>query len=247
MNINLKQAVEFAEWSQRAYREIPIPAGTDFEWITDSTNKVDVTCLVVYQSDKLIFSFQGTHNFSDFLIDAKVKFKKCDNGFAFHNGFYEDVDAVWNKLSLIAAKSRVPIYTCGHSKGSAESRIFTYRLAMEKSIIVKASYGYGEPRSMSRITAIDYDKINIPTYRFVDSSDGVNRVPWLCGKYRHVHSEIFIDEWLNLVINEPWYSHIPSDLSDIIKELWHRKLAVIDDHSISLYHDKLQKIQNNFN
>ncbi len=245
MNFNLNQAITLANWSNLAYGN-PIPSTVDYRWVS-GLPKSDTQCLVIKQSDKIIFAFRGTNDFRKFLIDASVKFKHLGNGIKVHTGFYMALDSVWDELSKIAKNTRLPIITTGHSLGGALARIFTYRLATEAHVKVACSVTFGEPRSFNYKGATLYNILDIPTYRIEDGADVVCNIPWFLGSYWHVNENVYIDSWLNLNISQPWYAHLISDSYEIIKGLLHRKDVFIGDHSIQLYYDKLQKIQNNFN
>ena len=230
-------ALTYANWSKLAYGG-PIPSNVKFEWVVN--DKADVHCLVIYQSDKTIFAFRGTTDIAEWIVDANIKFKKLDGGVKIHSGFYGTIDSIWPKLVAIASKSTVPIYTTGHSKGAAEARVFTYRLATEKKIFVKQSITFGEPRSFNKTGADKYNELNISTYRVIDDADMVCRVPWRLGLYWHVNSSAFIDSWNNITIGEPWYAHIPSDVYGIFMAFIHRHDVLVGDHNLDKYINELQ-------
>lgn len=246
-NFNLQETINFANYSKLAYGKTQISSDLKFEWIDGLKNlkPVDIQCLVIYETDKTIFSFRGTDDFRKWMIDASVKFKHLNNKIKVHTGFYNSVDSIYAELLKIAKNSK-KIHTTGHSKGGGEARQFTYRLATENNILVKSSITFGEPRSFNRRGSNHYNSLNIPTTRFIDQEDIVCRIPWLLGTYKHVKDEIFIDQWQNLLLNEPFYAHIPSDLTGIIKELIRRKFAIIDDHAIDIYIKELNDILNRF-
>jgi hypothetical protein len=59
------------------------------------------------------------------------------------------------------------------------------------------------------------------------------------GLYQHVGRSVFFDAWGNIAFDEPWYAHLPTDISVIVKEGLRRKDALVYDHGIQLYLDRL--------
>jgi hypothetical protein len=241
--LNINEAITLGNYSLWAYGQTPIPSDVKYEWIDGLKNDkpVDIQCLVIYEKKRLVFAFRGTDDFKKWVIDAQIAFKDLDDGIKVHSGFYNSVDAIYNQLATIANKSSLPIVTTGHSKGAAESRQFTYRLAKQNHIFTSLSITFGEPRSFNRTGAKSYNDIGLLTCRIIDESDIVCRVPWRCGLYMHVYDEYFMDTWGNTLKNEPWYAHIPSDLTTILKELIRKENSPIADHSMNRYLDRLNQ------
>jgi len=240
--MDINEVIQFANYSLWAYGQTQIPSDIKYEWLDGlkSNPKIDVQALIIIKEDRIIFSGRGTHDITEYFLDANIKLKNLGNGLKVHTGFWEGTNSIWQQfLNIINKYPNLPIFTTGHSLGAALARVITYRLAIEKNILVKKSITFGEPRSFNREAANFYNTLNIPTLRIIDSADLVPNEPWLVGIYKHVLNEYFIDEWMNILKDEPWYSHIPSDLSDIISELFRKKIAIIYDHFINLYLDHL--------
>jgi hypothetical protein len=233
--LSLSAASDAVHLSKMAYGKDSLPLGYA---IIDMLPVRDVQCLTAPEANVLTFAFRGTDDMRGWMVDAAIKFKDLGNGVKVHTGFWEDVDAIWAKLRPLAeafAKTGGSIVTTGHSKGAAECRLFTYRLAKELNIKVKQSISFGEPRSLNRGAAKAYNKLNVPTYRIVDANDIVCRLPWRLGLYQHVGRSAFIDKWGNITFDEPWYAHLASDTAEIIKEFFRRENAPFYDHGIDRY------------
>jgi len=252
MKYNIDDAIQFASWSKLAYGNDSLPIGPKYVWLDGlkSNPSVDVQVLVIIkENDRIIFSGRGTHDIREFFLDANIKFKKVDNdgGVKVHTGFYNGVNSIWLQfLKVVDENPNLPVYTTGHSLGAALARQITYRLATEKNILVKESITFGEPRSFNHKGKISYEKFLIPTWRIMDENDIVCRVPWRLGMYKHVGNSIFYDAWGNMAENEPWFAHLPSDMYGIIKEALHKKDALIYDHNIDLYIERLKQYKENF-
>ena len=235
---SIASALRAAVLSKQAYSDTPPPDST----LIDLRPDVDVQALVVQSGGRLDIAFRGTFDMGGWITDASIRFHDISGGVKAHSGFYHTMGAIWPRLMPYVSLG-LPIYTTGHSKGAAEARQFTYRLAVERGIKVVESYTFGEPRSLNWVGARAYDALGIPTFRVMDELDIVCRVPWRMGLYRHVQSSAFFDVWGNVAFNEPWYAHLPSDICEICKEAVRFDDAPVKDHGIDLYIQRLTNYQ----
>ena len=241
---NIDLALTLATVSQWAYGKTPIPAGVDAAMI-DMLPGRDVQALVVRDPRKLVVAFRGTDDNRGWLIDASIAFKGYgarELGVKMHTGFLEDVDAIAGKLVPILMKAHtdgLKIFGTGHSKGAGEILPFAYILAKEAGIKMAEVITFGGPRVFNRAGSRDYETLLIPTWRVLDEEDIVARIPWRFGLYRHVGQTAFFDAYGQMAQNEPWFSHIESDIIGIIREAFRRKNALFADHPCQMYIDRL--------
>ena len=240
----ISRALRFAQYAKQAYSDGP--------GVINLMPRRDVQCAVIREPKKVIFAFRGTTDLPGWLIDADIRFRRYrpaahwfERGTKIHEGFYIDVDMIWPELAPIAAQAAIDGYgidVTGHSKGGGEALPFAYRLAKERHILVNQVITFGGPRVFNRAGAEEYDSLGIPTLRVIDEDDLVCRIPWRLGLYRHVGTSAFIDAWGNIALNEPWYAHVPSDVTAIISE-WrsHHGIAPATDHAIDRYIARLEK------
>jgi hypothetical protein len=236
-NFNIDRAITAAHWAGMAYGKDEFPAGFNCQWVTGLPAN-DVQCLVITEQDRITFAFRGTFDNRGWLQDAKIAFTEY-GGIKMHRGFFEDVDAVFIRLSAIAKAAALPVYITGHSKGAGECLVFAYRLATELGITAKEIFTFGGPRVFNRAGSRAYETLLIPTWRVLDEDDIVCRIPWRLGLYRHVGQSAFFDGWGNMAENEPFWAHIPSDLYVLLTEAWQRKNAPSYDHGIDRYKSRL--------
>lgn|GEM_PF-7115408 len=238
-DLSIADAVRCGAWSKLAYSDGPFPLG----WkLVNMLPSADVQCLVIPSPVCTVFAFRGTDDISKWIMDAKVAFFNTGrNGEKCHLGFHEAVAAIAPVLDPIAAQSTLPIIVTGHSAGAAMARQYVRRLALG-GVMAAHSITFGEPRSFNRVGAKIYDALGIPTWRVIDEDDIVCRIPWRFGLYRHTGNSAFFDFWGNVAINEPWYAHVPSDISAAVAE-WRAKrgVAFISDHPMDRYIDRLAK------
>ena len=239
-SLSITAALRAAELSKLAYGKNTLPGGCV---MIDLLPAADIQCMVATEPGKTTFAFRGTDDIKGWMTDASIAFHDLGNGVKVHSGFWGTVDAVWPLLWPMvsdAVEAGSKIYTTGHSKGAAESRLFTLRLAM-KGVMVTESITFGEPRSLNKGAADLYNSFNIPTYRIVNSNDLVCRVPWRLGLYKHVGRSVFIDRWDQITFDETWYAHLGSDVAEAIRQAFKFKNAATYDHLLALYIDALTK------
>jgi len=244
--LHLHEAVRAALLSQCAYGTVPYPPsppGTQFTMIDGMKldPAVDVQCLIVREPDKLWVAFRGTDDARKFLSDADIRFHDIGDGLKVHAGAWRLLDALWLPLMRCAehhvddVSPSLPIFTTGHSLGGMLARLFTLRLARERNIKVAKSWTFGEPRSLNRLAAAFYNRLDIPTWRFVHCTDVVPRVPWRLGRYVHVGRFVYIAPNGDFEFDQPWTYRILPDIFHFFKELCRRKDSLIDDHGGAEY------------
>ena len=242
--MNLRLALEMAQFAQLAYGKTPFPAGLDYLMV-DMLPAADVPCLRVRAPKRVTFAVRGTQDLRGWLLDAEIALRPYSPsrpGVKTHTGFWRTVDAAWPRLAPLAEQAHakgLPVLVTGHSKGAAESCLFTYRLGVERGIIAAGRYSFGEPRSLNRAGSRDYERLGVPTWRVLDEDDVVCRIPWRLGVYRHVGQTAFFNAWGNMQENEPWYAHLPSDVYALVMDALRREDALVRDHAIDLYIDRL--------
>lgn len=250
-NFSLSEALTGAIWAQAAYGSTPLPEGYSIvdAQIKDFHPTADVQVLVARGDGRLTIAFRGTVDMRGWIIDAAVKqrpYPEAGAGVKVHFGFWSTVDVALNWLVPIvqgAVKDGLQVFIYGHSKGAAESLVCAGRLAWEFNIKATVVYNYGCPRVFNRAGAEAYNALGIPTWRVVDEDDTVTRIPFLLGAYRHAGRSAFIDHWLNIALDEPWYAHLPSDIECAIEEVFKKKDVFSHDHNIGLYVQRLTAIK----
>jgi hypothetical protein len=204
---------------------------------------IDVQCVVIREPDKLWVSFRGTDDTRKFLSDADIRFHDIGDGMKVHAGAWRLLDAIWRPLAEIAlqyhAAPKLPVFTTGHSLGGMLARLFTLRLARERNIKVAKSWSFGEGRTFNAAAAAFYNRVDIPTWRFVHASDVVPRVPWRLGLYRHVGRFCYIAPNGDIEFDQPWWYRAVPDFFHFLHDLARRKDALIGDHGIAEYLQEL--------
>lgn len=155
-----------------------------------------------------ILSFRGTENdWNDILTDIEfVKTKLPDEAYRAHAGFVYALKDVWGTSvgALRSAAIKVewygmrgvsdaldelvgtPVFFTGHSLGAALATLAAHYWPP------KALYTFGSPRVASKKLAAVYRERKLPSYRFVNSTDIVPRVPPAIWQFRHVGELMYL-------------------------------------------------------
>lgn len=183
------EGVEFIEKS--------IPRGPDTQLFVAWRLETDDPIIVV--------SFRGTEPTllkSDWTTDAKIKMTDGPFG-KVHRGFQQALKAVWSQLTkrlqnleLHCQEGGIPatVWFTGHSLGGALAEVAAAKLLDDFDFPITGLYTFGKPR----VGDSDYAKFMGQlaggwSYRFVNRSDIVPRVPPRILGYRHVGQLRFID------------------------------------------------------
>jgi hypothetical protein len=151
---------------------------------------------------------------ADIATDVDIHLVDSRQGGKVHKGFKDGLDEVWNELRDYLSEmdnGTRTIWFTGHSLGAALAT-----LAADRYGHVQGLYTFGSPR----VGDLDFKKdFHIKTYRFVNNSDIVARVPPPV-VYCHVGELRYIDA----------YGQIHDNTS-----LWERAVDIIDGHTLSVF------------
>jgi triacylglycerol lipase len=207
-------------------------------------NEATDTRVVVWQTAQdLIIAFRGTADMRNWLTDLDCRFA-IEDGCRVHAGFAAALESVFEQLknclsSSMAAGKR--LWLTGHSLGGALALLFGWRLMnLRRANFVAGIYTFGQPRVGNAAFRDSWPfqaGLNGCTYRVIDEDDIVPSLPWLLGDYRHAGHEVFYPATLPSlpVLDRPFWTRIPNDISGCARELRHGKLALLADHHISRY------------
>jgi hypothetical protein len=221
------------------------------------------------ESDEmLILIFRGTQTsaYEDVLTDMKAWLVPAEHGLdkgRVHKGFLDAHNKVQHGIqNTLKEYDHLPLYIAGHSLGGALA-VLAARFSTHSN--VAATYTYGCPRVADDKF---YEYIRTPIYRIVNAADGVARMPfgqalsvllWLI-RIIPINGTFQISEFirkhfagythlghLTYLSNDATTNHLVVHSPDIFWRAWvvtrrilgSRGRAMIDDHDIIAYRDKL--------
>lgn len=170
--------------------------------------RTDTQAFVAGNEQDIIVAFRGTQPLEaqDWLTDAK--FRLVDG---IHRGFREAFDEVWGDMARFIQSLKGPrigfaeapmarnltaspsVWFTGHSLGAALATLAAARMRSEDQPVA-GLYTYGQPRTGSRDWARWFnEQLGARTYRFVNNSDLVTRVPLRAMSYSHVGNFRYFD------------------------------------------------------
>lgn len=201
-SFNLANAWWLAEASTLAYADEAFAV----EWFKKAGldnirffDKRSTQCFVASNREFAVVAFRGSEVWrrrdkadirvvaADFMTNADFWLTDWPNGGKVHRGFKNALDEVWEDLFAYLTELQRggrKIWMTGHSLGAAMAT-----LAADRYGEVQGVYTFGSPRVGDRRFKENY---SIRTYRFVNGSDIVTKIP-PSGFYVHVGEPTFID------------------------------------------------------
>ena len=195
-------------------------------------------CYLLSNKDLITIVFRGTEpgQPSDIIADIKTWKSKSKVAGKVHDGFYDELEKVWEKIEAFTNKNKNKECTItGHSLGGAMATLCAARLQTQYKNL--ALYTYGSPRVGNKEFI---NSCKIKHHRWVNNNDAVTRVPPALFGFRHHGTMMYLNH----------YGNVRNGLSiwqrfkDRVRGRWAawKKLQFFDgafDHSISDYHTKI--------
>jgi triacylglycerol lipase len=181
-------------------------AGFVMEYFSRDTTQ----CFVVHNDNFVVLSMRGTEidnfwgAFTDWLRNFEFNLKPDESGGLVHEGFMEDMAAVWNDtngvqglksyLQPLLAGGRRTLWITGHSLGAALATLAAERAARDAGFDVRGVYTYGSPRVGDIQFKQKYEDrgLNAKTYRVLHGIDVAQKL-FPGEAYTHVGQLKFID------------------------------------------------------
>lgn len=203
---------------------------------------------VAVDSEKIIVSFRGSNSFIDWLSNIDIDLVGGPFKGSVHEGFSRALSVVWTKMQKKiyeikenARPKALSLWFTGHSLGGALATLAVAKLR-EKDHPVNGLYTFGSPRVGDREFAQNFNAdFAIRTYRFVNKTDIVTRVPRRIMFYSHVGKFLYFDDQDSLH-KEPsfWYQFLDS-IEVVIEDIKDRDLVGVKHHDINQYLIALEK------
>ena len=224
----------------------------------------DTLAFVAAAADCALVVFRGTRDLRNWITDLdarRVEWRIGNEelGMEVHEGFARALASVEGRLDAALealAEGRRNIFFTGHSLGGAlamlalarwnselgmvNSEISEFKIQNSKFGIQPWVYTFGQPRVGNGAWGKWYDaKLKARSFRVVHAADVVARVPWLLGAYRHAGTEIFHDALGVMHQDWPWWAKAPSDAAGLWLEWKRGKIALLGDHHVGTYVERL--------
>lgn len=160
-----------------------------------SNKKYDTRVNIINNNKTLYICFKGTSSLEDWKInfDSRlIEYKKNNDKFEVHNGFYTQYNYVKNNIMQYIIKNNTynNIVICGHSLGGALATICSFDLCDNIYNNNITCITFGSPRVGDKNFVKLYNNNNISTHRIVINGDPVPKLPLNCN-YIHICSSIY--------------------------------------------------------
>lgn len=198
--------------------------------------------------------FPGTASARDWLTDLQVR--KVQWGSTLnsplstkpkvHRGFANAYAAVREGILHIIPPGANLVIT-GHSLGGALATLCAEDLNDLHPI--DSVITFGSPRVGNGPFARRYnDQLAEITARIVNSNDPIPHIPWIFGTYRHVATQHYLNEFVELIVDEPWRvaaSELVATLATLRPNpaTADSAFALAPAHGITAYREKLEALQ----
>ncbi|MSQ09607.1 MAG: lipase family protein [Dehalococcoidia bacterium] len=181
----------FGQTSEQTRASLAAWGLTDFEPL----DRGDTQGYIAGDSNMLILAFRGTESLADWMTDFNIRLLPGPAG-KVHVGFKVALLQVWAQIwdYLQANRRGRSLWVTGHSLGGALATMAVAKLRLEHDEPVNGLYTYGGPRigdrDFQRAFDADFER---QTYRYVNNSDIVSRIPLRTMAYSHVGLSKYFD------------------------------------------------------
>ena len=199
----------------------------------------DTQVFVASNADAVLVAFRGTQpeKLNDWITDADIVLAHAEVG-PVHFGFWAALQSVWDKLeqTIKVHQNRAQsLWFTGHSLGAALATLAVAKLRLRLKPI-HGVYTFGSPRvgSLEFTDRFDNDFGEF-TFRYVNNSDVVTRVPTREMGYRHVGTSLTFDADGAVHADMHFWNKLLERLRGDLNEFLQGKIAAFNDHAIQNY------------
>jgi triacylglycerol lipase len=240
-------ALGLAMASQLAYQDTALIDATTKAWGFTHSDFIasppgvdwDTQVFVASNADTVLVAFRGTQpdKLDDWITDADVILADTEVG-SVHYGFWAALQSVWDNLEQTIGNHQQngqSLWFTGHSLGAALATLAVARIRLTLKP-VHSLYTYGSPRvgSIAFTDRFDQDFGEF-TFRYVNNSDVVTRVPTREMGYSHVGTSLTFDANGDVHADMHFWNKLLERFKGDLDEFMQGKVAPFNDHSIANY------------
>jgi len=199
----------------------------------------DTQTFVASNAEAVLVAFRGTEpkDLRDWITDADIIMAHTEVG-PVHFGFWAALQSVWDELEQKIKSHQnggQSLWFTGHSLGAALATLAVGRLRLGLKP-VHSLYTYGSPRAGSLEFTDRFDNdFGEFTFRYINNSDVVTRVPTREMGYSHVGTSLTFDAGGAVHADVHFWNKFLERVKGDITEFLQGKLAVFNDHAITNY------------
>jgi triacylglycerol lipase len=210
--------------------------------------KYDNQFFIAYDDKDIIIAFRGTEpkKISDWLSDSAIIMKDHRVIGKVHHGFYDIIQECYPivEAEIKSIDKGRNVWITGHSLGGALAVLMASELLCLNQPI-EGIYLYGCPRVGDSIFKYYYNKhFGDKTFRVINGSDVVPRLPRPFIGYRTIGTTIYIDNKENRIKELSWCEREIDRIWGFWDSLKKLRIDELDDHFIANY---LKNIEKNLN
>ena len=203
---------------------------------------------VLGHDDFIVVAFRGTEprSLKDWMTDKQIIRKRGPYG-KVHRGFLKSVNTVWNDIqnAIMSFQDKgQSLWFTGHSLGAALATLAVAKMG-EDAKPVHGLYTFGQPRVGGKTFARNFNlDFKAQTFRFVNNSDIVTRVPRRVLGYRDVGQVLYFDSAGMLHDDVHWWNQFLDRIKGHVDDLGKVGTDGLKDHSMVKYVKNLKHKDN---
>jgi len=212
--------------------------------------ETDTEGFIAANAEEIFVVFRGTNSLRDWLTDAQVRrvapMTSMELG-GVHRGFDKAavtvLESILGHASALRDQQQRALTITGHSLGGALAMVAAMYLE-DREEPVNEVITFGQPRVGDGGWRHGYNHLlGHTTWRVVNDTDAITRLPsWFMG-YRHAGTELFIDCWDRLNVAPCLAYKLLSDVCSFFLHLEERRLGMATDHFMGRYLSALNTLR----
>jgi triacylglycerol lipase len=222
-------------WGFNRSTYLATPAGV--EW--------DTQLYVASNAEMVLVSFRGTQpdQLKDWITDCDCILAKSPVG-GVHFGFWAALESIWDNLAQAVVDHQdrgQSLWFTGHSLGAALATLAVARYRLELKPIYSL-YTYGSPRAGDPDFGEKFDEdFGEFSFRYVNNSDAVTRVPTREMGYSHIGNTLMFDAEGQIHSDMHFWNRLLENMKGDLHEFLQGRLAFFEDHRIEHYLTNAEK------
>ncbi|RMG31821.1 MAG: lipase family protein [Methanobacteriota archaeon] len=258
-SFDLASAKKFASLCLLAFKTSPQqieegirPLGYELFHVFDN-KKSDIQGYIAEGSKSILVVFRGTDSPQDFLTNINILLTPYPHQRCpffrpkVHAGFFQafrSVEAeIYQKIEELKAlrPSLAEIEVIGYSMGGGIGSIAAMSLKQRFQLPIKF-WSFGMPRTGNRWFKRKFSKEIDESFIILNDKDIIGQVPPKGFGYRHLLTQVLLDNNQRIIINPKWFDKLESTLESAIKFL---STLSFEEHMIETYISVIDHIMRN--
>ena len=213
----------------------------------DSVSEGNAQAIFVEHRQYFCMAFRGTDELTDWLDNlTATKTEFLDLGDAFHEGFYQHFEKIWQKLeeiykdrrekNALQGKNPLPLFFTGHSLGGALATIATAQWVLNGDRQFTSTYTFGQPRAVTpKLARTLAPMCGSRFFRFHNNNDIIPRFPPRAMGFSHMGQIAYIDTDKEIYLDPGFWFRFQDKVRGVWDAIKESGIDIFTDHDIDDY------------